>query len=399
MVRSPQAPGSTSNESPYIMPMTKKIETVPLISSSMVNRRTLTVVRYGDAASGRKAYCQAGLHADEAPGLAVIHYLMSRLDAADAAGNIDAEIILVPISNPIGISQWRDGLLQGRFDFFDSINFNRNHLDLAVQVAEKVAPLLGEDAATNIAVIRKAMGDVLQDISFQDEAEQLKHQLLSLAYDADVVLDLHCDHQALLHIYLGTPLWPQAADLSAQMGAAVTLLAADSGVTPFDEACSRIWWRLQQKFPDRPIPPACTSATIELRGISDVSHEQAAADAENIFLFLMRRGFVRGKAPEPPPLISEATLLRGVDYIKADRPGVVLFLKKPGDRVRQGETVAEIINPVYCGEKKGDGQIISSTDGILFARIYDRFARPGRVLAKVAGKKALREKGENLLTL
>ena len=381
------------------MPMTKKIEAYPLMSSSMGNRRTLTVVRYGDSAAGRKAYCQAGLHADEAPGLALIHYLMSRLDAADAAGDIDGEILLVPVANPIGISQWRDGLLQGRFDFFDSINFNRKHLDLAAQVAEKVAPLLGDDAATNVSLIRGAVGDVLHGISFQDEAEQLKHQLLSLAYDADVVLDLHCDHQALLHIYLGTPLWPQAADLSAQMGAAVTLLAADSCVTPFDEACSRIWWHLQQRFPDKRIPPACTAATVELRGISDVSHELAAADAENIFLFLMRRGFVRGKAPEPPPLINDATLLRGVDYIKADRPGVVLFLKKPGDRVSQGEPVAEIINPDQAAENNGVHRLFSKTAGVLFARIHDRFARPGRVVAKVAGKVPLRDQGEDLLTL
>ena len=379
--------------------MTKKIEAYPLMSSSMGNRRTLTVVRYGDPAAGRKAYCQAGLHADEAPGLAVIHYLMSRLDAADAAGDIDGEILLVPVANPIGISQWRDGLLQGRFDFFDSINFNRKHLDLAAQVAEKVAPLLGDDAATNVSLIRGAVGDVLHGISFQDEAEHLKYLLLSLAYDADVVLDLHCDHQALLHIYLGTPLWPQAADLSAQMGAAVTLLAADSGVTPFDEACSRIWWHLQQRFPDKRIPPACMAATVELRGISDVSHELAAADAENIFLFLMRRGFVRGKAPEPPPLINDATLLRGVDYIKADRPGVVLFLKKPGDRVSQGEPVAEIINPDQAAENNGVHRLFSKTAGVLFARIHDRFARPGRVVAKVAGKVPLRDQGEDLLTL
>jgi len=381
------------------MPMTKKIEAYPLMSSSMGNRRTLTVVRYGDPAAGRKAYCQAGLHADEAPGLAVIHYLMSRLDAADAAGDIDGEILLVPVANPIGISQWRDGLLQGRFDFFDSINFNRKHLDLAAQVAEKVAPLLGDDAATNVSLIRGAVGDVLHGISFQDEAEHLKYLLLSLAYDADVVLDLHCDHQAMLHIYLGTPLWPQAADLSAQMGAAVTLLAADSGVTPFDEACSRIWWHLQQRFPDKRIPPACTAATVELRGISDVSHELAAADAENIFLFLMRRGFVRGKAPEQPPLINDATLLRGVDYIKADRPGVVLFLKKPGDRVSQGEPVAEIINPDQAAENNGVHRLFSKTAGVLFARIHDRFARPGRVVAKVAGKVPLRDQGEDLLTL
>ena len=129
----------------------------------------------------------------------------------------------------------------------------------------------------------------------QDEAEYLKHRLLSLAHDADIVLDLHCDDQALMHIYLGTPLWPGSADLSAQLGAEVTLLAEDSGGAPFDESCSRIWWQLAEKFPDYPIPPACLSATVELRGIADVSHENGAHDAENIFIFLKKKGICPGR--------------------------------------------------------------------------------------------------------
>jgi predicted deacylase len=381
------------------MPTSKKIETIPLIASDMGNSRVLTVIRYGDPAAGRKAYCHAGLHADEAPGLAVMVYLISLLDEAEAAGEIDGEIVLVPVANPIGISQWRDDVLQGRFNFFDGINFNRKHLDLSKQVAEKVGGKLGNNAEQNVSVVRDTIGEVLQTVSCQDEAEQLKYLLLSLAYDADVVLDLHCDNEALLHIYIGTPLWPDAADLSAQMGAAATLLASDSGVTPFDEACSRIWWTLSNKFPDHAIPPACMAATIELRGMSDITAETASRDAANLFLFLKRRGFVRGETPPLPPLVNEATPLRGVDIIRAGIPGVVIFCKDPGDRVQAGEAVAEIVNPLCPDNKRGRQTVTSKTDGLLFARIHDRFARPGRVIAKVAGKTLLREKGENLLTL
>jgi hypothetical protein len=35
-----------------------------------------------------------------------------------------------------------------------------------------------------------------------------------------------------VHIYTGTPLWPDAADLSAEMGAEVTLLAKIAGKKP-----------------------------------------------------------------------------------------------------------------------------------------------------------------------
>lgn len=377
---------------------TKTINKHILPVSSMGNERSLTAIHYGDQNSQKKAYIQAGLHADEAPGFVVMHHLIKLFDQADAANTIDGQIILVPVANPIGVSQWRDEILQGRFDFFNSINFNRQHLDMTAQIAGRIKDQLHDTPEENVVLIRKAAGEVLSSIESKDEAAYLKHLLLSMSYDADIVLDLHCDDQAALHVYLGTPLWPDAADLPAQMGAEVTLLADDSGVTPFDEACSRIWWQLAEKFPDHPIPPACLSATVELRGISDVSHENGAQDADNIYLFLQRRGFIQGEAPDLPPLRNESTPLRGVEHVKAPAPGVVVFLKQPGDHIKKGDVIAEIVNPL---EEQMDNRITivrSGIDGIVFSTKTDRYARPGRILAKIAGKEPLKEKGEDLLT-
>lgn len=381
------------------MMTTRTAEKHLLPAASMGNTRTLTSIRYGVGSGGKKAYIQAGLHADEPPGFLVMHHLMQRLDHADADGAIAGEIVLVPVANPIGVAQWRDEILQGRFDFYNSINFNRQHLDISAQVADRIKDRLGDTAEENVTLIRQAVAEVLGSMAPADEAEYLKHLLLLLSYDADIVLDLHCDDQAVLHVYLGTPLWPDAADLPAQLGAQVTLLAEDSGVTPYDEACSRIWWQLAQRFPHQPIPPACLSATVELRGTADVSHELASGDAENIFLFLQRRGFIRGRAPDLPELCNDATPLRGVEHIKAPASGIVVFFKEPGQRVEAGEVIAEIVNPLASAKKARVIRITSSIAGILFARKADRYARPGRVLAKIAGKKPLKKKGENLLTL
>lgn len=377
---------------------TKTIKKYALPASSMGNERILTAIHYGNQNSRKKAYIQAGLHADEAPSFVVMHHLINLLDQADAANTIDGQIILIPVANPIGVSQWRDEILQGRFDFFNNINFNRRHVDMTAQIAERIKDQLYETPEENVALIRKVAAEVLSTMTPGDEAEYLKHLLLSLSYDADIVLDLHCDDQAVLHVYLGTTLWPDAADLPAQLGAEVTLLADDSGVTPFDEACSRIWWQLAEQFPDHPIPPACLSATVELRGISDVSHKHGAQDAENIFIFLQRRGFIKGEVPELPPLRNAATPLRGVEHIKAAMPGVVVFLKEPGDRIEKGDVIAEIVNPL---EDKMENRITtaqSDIDGILISIKVDRYARPGRILAKIAGKKLLKEKGKDLLT-
>ena len=377
---------------------TKTIKQVTLPAASLGNARELKVIHYGDPIAERKAYIQAGLHADEAPGFVVMHHLINLFDQADAENKIDGHIMLVPVANPIGVSQWRDEALQGRFDFFNNINFNRQHPDIADKIAERIKDRLGDTPEDNVALIRKTAGEILDTISPPDEAAALKHQLLLLSFDADIVLDLHCDYQAIMHVYLGTPLWPEARDLSAQLGAEVTLLAEDSGVTPYDEACSRIWWQLAKKFPGHPIPSACLAATVELRGMADVSHAQAQQDAQNIFWFLQKRGFIKGDAPEIPLLRNEATPLRGVEHLKAPAPGVVVFLKAPGDRIDKGEVIAEIVNPLVDGPQNRITPVKSAVSGIVFSINSDRYARPGRILAKIAGKVPIKEKGQMLLS-
>ena len=375
------------------------IEEVVLPAAAMGTTRAMKIIRYGTPGQGPKAYLHAGLHADEAPGFLVMHHLLKRLDQAQAQGTIIGEIVLVPMANPIGLSQWRDDFLRGRFDCFDGVNFNRQHIDLAERIAERVEKELSDDAQANISLIRRTAREILKTIEPAGEAEFLKHLLLSLSVDADIVLDLHCDEQALLHVYLGTSLWPAGTDLSAQMGADVTLLADDSGCTPFDEACSRLWWKLAEKFPKYPIPAACLAATVELRGVADLDHALAETDADNIFYFLQRRGLITGTAPDLPEVRRPATPLEAVAQIRSASPGVVVFLKAPGDWVEKGEELAQVINPLAPSADERVKSVTSPTAGVLFARKCDRYARPGRIIAKIAGTEPLKGKGENLLTL
>lgn len=374
-----------------------EMEDILLAPASMGNQRSLRVVRYGNETAGRKAYIQAALHADEPPGILVMHHLMNMLDKAAASDEITGEILLVPAANPVGLSQWQQEGVEGRFDFATGINFNRNHLDITDQVAKRIKGGLSEDAEANVLLIRKAMADALASMNPADEAAVLKHQLLCLACDADIVLDLHCDLASILHVYIGTPLWPNASDLPAQLGIPVTLLADDSGVTPFDEACSRIWWRLSDRFPDKPIPLACLSATVELRGYADVGNDVARQDAANIFIFLKRRGFFKGPVPVLPSLLGPATPLAGVEDVLSPAAGIVVFCRQPGDRVEKGDIVAEVVNPLAQTREDRVCQVAAGIDGILYAHNMDRYARPGRTLARIAGKKQLKKRGQNLL--
>jgi predicted deacylase len=280
------------------------------------------------------------------------------------------------------------GELLGRFDLAGRGNFNRGYLNLADAVADKLPDLSG-DPAENVARLRRAFLDVLAADSPRTEVAGLQLILMSLAIDADIALDLHCDLEAVLHMYVGTPLWPSASDLSASLGSRATLVADDSGGGPFDEALSAPFWRLAERLAPAPIPPACLSATVELRGRADVSDSLAAGDADGVLRFLMRRGVVVGDPGPLPEPLCEATPLKGVDLVHAASHGIVSFAKAPGDHVEAGEVVAEIIDPLAEHERNARAPLVSRTSGILFARRWDRIVRPGQVVCKVAGPSPL----------
>ncbi len=369
-----------------------------LPEAAVGTERKLISVHFGKPEDGRKAYIQAGLHADEAPGYLVACRLIELLHKADAAGEMTGEIVVVPAANPIGLSQWGTDTIEGRFDNSDHVNFNRRYDELAGELAERLRGRLGGDARENVAAIRQCAAEILKGRRPETEAEALKHLLLTLSHDADIVLDLHCDHQGLLHVYMGTALWPDGADLAAQMGARAVLLAENSGGMPFDEANSKLWWDLAGKFPEVPIPPACFAATIELRGVADTQREFTEQDAKNLFIFLQRRGFVGGDPPPLPELHARATPLEGVDYLKAGCAGIVTYSKELGETVEEGEEVAVVTHPLQNAGQGERTPIVSRTAGIFFARSADRFARPGKIVGKVAGARALEGKGPYLLT-
>jgi len=99
-----------------------------------------------------------------------------------------------------------------------------------------------------------------------------------------------------------------------------------------------------------------------------------------------------------PDLLNDATPLHGVEHIKAATPGVVVFHKSPGDAVKPGDLIAEIVNPLATSDKAAVTPLKTDIEGIVISINVDRFARPGRILSKVAGKEPLKGKGETLLT-
>lgn len=380
------------------MPDTQRL---PLVSASPGTQRALTVHRYGTPGARPKVTIQAALHADELPGILVIDHLKDLLDTAEAEGRIRGEVVLVPVANPIGLDQMLHGHLMGRFDLAGGVNFNRLHCDLAEAAATAVDGRLTDDAEANVALIRQALEDSLGDLLPPEtgQADHLKRILLSLALDADIVLDLHCDWDAVLHLYTATASWPEVSDIARQLGAEAVLTAGQSGDIPFDEALSWPWMALAERFGDRfPIPQACHSFTVELRGQADVDDALAAADAGNILAILTRRGVLSGEAPPLPPARCEASPLEAVDMVKAPAAGLLVYAHAVGDRVEEGQVLGHVVDPLADDPARRRHAFTARTSGIVYGRLAQRLVRPGDVICKVAGSAVLAHRKGKLLT-
>ena len=343
----------------------------------------LTSLHFGPPGKAcKKVYIHAGLHADEVPGMLVAQVLRTELGRLEAAGKLRAEVVLVPCANPLGLAQAVQGTPFGRFDMTTGTNFNRAFRHVAGQLKESLAPLLGADSAANVALIRQHASAAIAAWTPASDTEALKKALLGLAIDADIVLDLHCDNDALMHVYSGTALAEQAAPLAAYLGAHALLVASEAGGEPFDEACSRLWWDLAAHFgADKPIPPACFAATVELRGEMEVDHALARQDAEALLNFLAREGCIDMEPDAMPEALCAATPLTAVEALAAPHAGMLVYARGLGARLAAGDAVAELIDPATGTSTT----LRASVDGLLFARSAHRYLLRGMAVGKIAG--------------
>lgn len=370
---------------------------IPLPSPAPGTQRHILVRRYGEPGARPRAYLHASMHADELPAILVAHHLARLLEEASADERILGEIVLVPVANPVGLAQRINGGLLGRHELDGGGNFNRNWPSLTEPLAERVGRQLGSDPDENVRSIRAAMQEILAERQPATELAALRLTLARLACDADIVLDLHCDSDALMHLYMIPELWPAGADLSAEIGSRATMLSAPSGGDPFDEAWSAPWAALRERFPQNPVPLACFSATIEYRGQSDVEDHLAAHDAAALFRFLQRRGVIAGEPPPPPEPQCDATPFAGVDVVKSPAAGVIAYKRRLGERVKVGDVIAELVDPMAENPAEARRPIVTRADGLLFTRRRTRFARAGEGIAKVAGPVPLEHRKGRLL--
>lgn len=306
--------------------------------------------RYQGDGTGPKVHLQAGVHADEIAGMLVLHLLMQRLQVAEAQGRLRSLVTVVPQANPLGIGQFRQGRLLGRYHDATGHNFNRGFDQSAAM----------EQPSTNVQQWQKA--------------------LVQLATGADVMLDLHTDDEALPYLYVHRSFATQGRELAAAMKMDVAIIWDDGGDGSFEETIIAPW--LRDGLSSRHI-----AATLELRGQGDVSDHLAEQDAQGLYAWLCRCGAIDEAVPcEDWPV--ETRDMGQMETILAPQPGVLILEKRLGDFVEEGQRFARILR--RPGDPSSEVVLFAEQAGRMVTCYRDRLISQGMVVAKFTGTRISR---------
>lgn len=306
---------------------------------------------------GPTVHLQAGVHADEIAGMLVLHVLMQRLHVAHAQGRLKGSVTVVPQANPLGIGQFSQGRILGRYHHATGQNFNRGF--------DRSAAM--ERPSTNV--------------------QQWQKKLVQLAAQSDLMLDLHTDDAALPYLYVHRSFWPRGRELAAAMKMDVAIIWDDGDDGSFEETIIAPW--LRDGTTDQHM-----AATLELRGQGDVSDRFAEQDAEGLYAWLCASGVI-DDAVSAADWPVEAVEMGHMETILAPQPGVLIFEKELGDVVEEGQRFARILR--RPGDPDSEVVLFAEQTGRLVTCCRDRFISQGMGVAKFTGTRPSRNWSGGLL--
>ena len=358
----------------------------------------LPIYEFGEAGA-KKIYLQAGMHADEHPGMLVCHHLIDQLKQAEADGLLRAHFVILPVVNPLGLAHLSFHTHRGRYHPANGLNYNRGWPDFAARLLadEGFIEGLGSDAEANKAHVWRTIGQYISDMKPVTALDKQRFYVMQHCYDAEMVLDLHCDDIALPHLFIIPQNLPRYQGLADRIGSVATLTAEDSGGGSFDEVWSGLWVRLANALPDIPWPEPTLSVTLEYRGQADVSDAFAKQDATNLFDFFCDEGLIDAAPSCPRPKGALPTNLAATEIVRVSAAGLIAYHVTLGQKVREGDHIADLIAMDGRSPMQERTPIHAGTDGIIFSMLQSKYVWPGTSIAKIAGCVILESRGDYLL--
>ncbi len=353
--------------------MLPSISTIDLYKLASGDVLSLQVYKFVGQQPGKKAYIQANLHGAEIVGNAVIYQLIEFLTALDAS-QLQGEIWLVPVCNPLGVNQRSHFFSTGRFNSYDGKNWNRIFWDY-----EKESEDLTEFAKSQVnnepevirenylAKIKQAWQQELERINQPRSvsiSRQYRYQLQSLCLDADYVIDIHSSsNQAIDYTFGFKERIESAKYLLLEYGILMDEYDGDA----FDEAFLKPWLALEKELAilGKEIKFDLESWTLELGAGMAMNSTSVASGVAGIKNYLAYKQIL--SLPESIQTANTSLISKNkIDSYYAPTGGMIqsrLCLKK---RVKSGDIIYQLLSFNKEGKSPEVIDICAETSGIVF---------------------------------
>src|SRR4028118_1992919 len=363
-----------------VLSMIPVISTIPVVQLASGDRLSLQVYQFQGAIPGKKAYLQSNLHGAEISGNAVIYQLIEFLMSLDTS-QLSGEIWLVPVCNPVGVSQRSHHFSPGRYNLYDGVNWNRIFWDFEKQGEDILGfanSHLHLDADTIKVNYRKAIA-----LSFAKElakinapscrpySELYRYQLQSLCLDADYVLDLHSStNQSLDYLYGFESREESAKAFLLDYGILMNEYDGDA----FDEAFMKPWLALEKQFEKlgKEIKFDIDSWTLEFGSGMQMNPESVKKGVLGIKNYLAQKELL--KIPDFPGAHTAAhkinfTIKSQITKYYAPAGGMIQSRVQLGSSIKAGQLLYQLLSFNKNGELPVLIDVCAVEDGFVFDEI------------------------------
>jgi len=234
--------------------MIPQFSTVDLYKLASGDVLSLQVYKFIGDRPGKKAYIQSNLHGAEIVGNAVIQQLIEYLMTLDPS-QLQGEIWLVPVCNPLGVNQRSHFFATGRFNSYDGQNWNRifwdyekevlDLTDFALRLSNNSPEVIRHNYLAKIKQAWEKEGEKINRPCSVPLSHQYRYQLQSLCLDADYVIDIHSSSNQALDYTFG---FRERCDSTKYLLLDYGILMDEYDGDAFDEAFLKPWLALEKEL-------------------------------------------------------------------------------------------------------------------------------------------------------
>ncbi|MDJ0579299.1 succinylglutamate desuccinylase/aspartoacylase family protein [Crocosphaera sp.] len=355
--------------------MKPTIETLNLFKLASGDEFFLQLYKFLGNKRGKKVYIQSNLHGSEIVGNAVIYQLINFLSGLKN-NQIDGEICLLPICNPLGTNQRNHFFSSGRYNSYDGKDWNRIFWNYE-KVCQDLDELVNNNIKFDLLTIQEnflqqqktAFAKQLEKINKPSGAplfEQYRYQLQSLSMDANYLIDIHSSSNKCIDYLFCFPGQQQESAKYFQIDYGILMDTYDGDA--FDEAFMKPWLALEKKFEEagRKIIVDRESWTLELGSGMTMNPNSVKTGVQGIINYLVKKGILH--LPNYALTSQDITLVsrQNIKSYYAPTGGMIqnrLSLQNP---VKEGDKLYEILSFNKQGNLPEVINIHAEKDGFIF---------------------------------